>query len=216
MKGKTLIQLILAQDPTGEIEVSVDNIDIVAVTKTASSNYGWMQKINSKQDDNGNLLTVEGAELVGSGYRLVLHTLPIQSAIREWGIKDVKIVGADSGGYKRNMVYSWLDSAGVKYETPKKSESVYIQTPRIDRRAAINQAENEFRIDWPNVPQFIIDHIGRNNLEPQPAAVANPVPLPAYVVEDDVMEDEYEDDYDPEDDEDDDLDEDDENLDDGF
>lgn len=98
MKTKELISQLQENDPTGELEVSVGNIDIHFVS-VEPAYYDGCQEVLVR-DDKEECYNIIGAKVVSNGDKVVIHTLGINDAIFEDPKLKVEYDAAYSKKYK--------------------------------------------------------------------------------------------------------------------
>lgn len=79
MKTKKLIRLLQEADPSGEEEVCVGNVDILAVYKEPAYWDGDLQKLI--RDEENTFYNVIGAEIIRNGFKIQIYTHSIKDAI---------------------------------------------------------------------------------------------------------------------------------------
>jgi hypothetical protein len=81
MKTKKLIELLQAEDPTGEVEVCVNNEDIFFLEHTSAYWDGCLQVL--KRDESSPYYNIIGAKIASTGGKIKIKTLSIEDAIYE-------------------------------------------------------------------------------------------------------------------------------------
>lgn len=81
MKTKDLIAALQKEDPTGELECCVGNIDIHFVSQEPAYYDGSLQVL--ERDMTNQYYNIIGAKFVRSGSKVQIHTLSIEEAILE-------------------------------------------------------------------------------------------------------------------------------------
>lgn len=108
MKTKKLIELLNEADPSGEEEVCVENIDIHFVAKEPAY-YDGCQQILIRDASLEPYYNIIGAKINGTGSKIQIHTLDIESAIYNDPDLSVDLEGA-SGRYTEK-VKGWRKDA---------------------------------------------------------------------------------------------------------
>jgi hypothetical protein len=103
MNGEELKALIDSLDPTGKIEISIDNKDIYFGEVTEAYWDGRLERLII-DDSKKPYYSIVGAKVVSSGKKLVLHTM---------GVKDVLMndedASVDLSDLETNMPTSYRD-----------------------------------------------------------------------------------------------------------
>ena len=81
MKGKELIRQLQEEDPSGELEVCVGNLDIHFVSREPAYYDGCLQVL--KRDENNKFYNIIGAELRSTGDKIQIHELSVRIALLE-------------------------------------------------------------------------------------------------------------------------------------
>lgn len=81
MKTNELIQALLKEDPTGELEVTVGKTPIHFVERIAAYYDGCMEKL--VQDKTNPYYNIVGGEILSKGQHIDIHTLSLEDAIFE-------------------------------------------------------------------------------------------------------------------------------------
>jgi len=79
MKTKKLIELLKEADPSGNLPVCVDNVDIFTVYQEASYWDGCLQQL--KRDWKKKYYNVVGAKYTSKGQKVTIRTLSIEDAL---------------------------------------------------------------------------------------------------------------------------------------
>jgi hypothetical protein len=80
MKSKELIRLLQEEDPTGEVEVCVQNVDIHCLTTEPAYWDGSLQVL-SRDKSKEPYYNITGGKYVRSGSKIVIHPLSIRDVI---------------------------------------------------------------------------------------------------------------------------------------
>lgn len=88
MKVKELIRLLQEEDPTGETEVCVDNIDIFSVHTEPAYWDGKLQLL-IRDDSKKPYYDVVGAKYVTKGCKIVLHPMSVSDVL--WDNPDAEV-----------------------------------------------------------------------------------------------------------------------------
>jgi hypothetical protein len=114
MKTKDLIAALQTEDPSGELEVSVGNIDIHFVEKEPAYYDGCLQvlKRDESQKDCYNII---GGEFRSQGDKIVIHALALKSVL--WDVPDAEIT-YDSD-YARNHYANIIEEERLRVKSFK-------------------------------------------------------------------------------------------------
>lgn len=110
MKTKKLIQLLQEEDPSGELECCVGNVDIYFVSKEPAY-YDGRQEILVRDEANP-YYNVTGAKITGRGDKIQFHLLSIDDAI--WNDPELPVdlsECSDNGGRYATAVETWREAA---------------------------------------------------------------------------------------------------------
>ena len=88
MKSKELIQLLQEEDPTGEVEVCVNNVDIYFLTTELAGWDGCLQVL-TRDHSKDPFYNITGARYVRSGSKIVLHPMSVRDVL--WNSPDAVI-----------------------------------------------------------------------------------------------------------------------------
>jgi len=76
MKTKELIEALKKEDPSGELEVCVDNQMVHFVEKQPSYYDGCFEKVDFGEKNN-----IEQCRFIGEGFKMVIHYYGVEDAI---------------------------------------------------------------------------------------------------------------------------------------
>ena len=94
MKSKELIRLLLAEDPTGEVEVCVNNADILDVF-TAGAYYDGKLQLLIRDPAKVDCYDVVGGKYVTTGSKIVISPMSITDML--WGEPDTPVDYSELG-----------------------------------------------------------------------------------------------------------------------
>lgn len=109
MKTKKLIELLLEVDPTGEVEVCVDNVDIFDVEKLPAYHDGSFQVLI--RDDSKEYYNITGGRLVCSGQKIQITSFSIKDGLynaMDGGEFNIEIIGSNSE-LERKKIDGWIN-----------------------------------------------------------------------------------------------------------
>lgn len=113
MKTKELVRQLQKEDPSGELEVCVDNIDILHVSREPAY-YDGCQEILIR-DVNTKCYDIVGVKITSKGTKIKIHPLSIEDAIFEDpGLPveiDTDFTNEESNQWRRNNVKKWRQEA---------------------------------------------------------------------------------------------------------
>jgi hypothetical protein len=89
MKTKELIRLLQEEDPTGEVEVSVGNVDIHFLTTEPAYWDGSLQVL-TRDKSKEPYYNITGGKYVRSGNKIVIHPLSIRDVL--WNDPDTAVI----------------------------------------------------------------------------------------------------------------------------
>lgn len=110
MKTRDLIAALREEDPSGELEVAVGNIDIHFVEKEPAYYDGCLQVLK-RDEAKTDCYNIVGAEIRGSGAKIVIHTLSIDWMLLEDADAPVTFDGEYAQKNYADAVKKWRENA---------------------------------------------------------------------------------------------------------
>ena len=89
MKSKELIQLLQEEDPTGEVEVCVNNVDIHCLSREPAYWDGSLQVL-TRDESKKPYYNITGAKYVRHGSKIVLHPMSVRDVL--WDNPDTAVI----------------------------------------------------------------------------------------------------------------------------
>lgn len=174
MKTKKLIELLQQEDPSGEIEVCVGNVDIFFVERLPAYYDGSLQVLERDESLNG--YNIIGGKYVRSGHKVVINTLSITDAISNCGsaggfkvdYSDLNEISAESTKKAHDELISWHKDMEIRLEKSHfvnwaKKEAAKLTADVEDIESMAGYFFDEEKIDR-NAP-LIEGHINKSYVE---------------------------------------------------
>jgi hypothetical protein len=103
VKSNDLVKLIQKLDPSGELDITVDNIDIYDISLKNADANGWYQKLIIDRGDKH----VSAGKYIGVGKKLVLSTYSFAEALRDWPEMPIEFDGTSKKSVVTEFVNNW-------------------------------------------------------------------------------------------------------------
>lgn len=118
MKTKELIRLLNIEDPSGDMEVCVENIDIFYI-ETLPSYYDGPQEILIRDSKLEPYYDITGGIINYKGKKIVIKTLSLESVVFEDPTAPIEIKGIGDKSRIRKKINKWKEES-LKWQKTKK------------------------------------------------------------------------------------------------
>lgn len=172
MKVKELIKKLEESDPTGDLEVSVDSIDVFSVYSLPAY-YDGAQQVLIRDETKKPYFDVVGAKFCDSGRKIVIKTLSISDLI--WDKPDAEIDFSDLSEFRKQQYKENIDK--LRKESKDFSNKLELEyfTKHIKKRAV--EIDSDLTDFYGVIKEFFEKNLNPN--DPIPADI--PIEGESYI-----------------------------------